>query len=153
MPVQEAEEFVATLQSVLEQFAHAMLHIGQGFTLQEKAEVLAVTQGPLCKGKDPWQKANASSGQAAEIVVAKNPGWGTDHIMPPSWALAGVRDHPSWTAFAHTLAHIAQQACESVAWTCINMLLLDFGTTQPCNRHGAWLVWLCRPVKRLCMYT
>ena len=90
-PAQEAAEFVAGLQSVLEQFAHAMLHIGQGYTLQEKAEILAVTQGPLSKSRDLWQKGKASSGQAAaETVIARAPEWETDHAMPASWTLPGV---------------------------------------------------------------
>ena len=51
--LQEAGEFVTGLQSVLEQFAHAMLHIGQRYTLQETSEILAIAQGPLSQGSDP----------------------------------------------------------------------------------------------------
>lgn len=89
--MQDAAEFVAGLQLVLDQYAHAMLHIGQGFTLQEKAEILAVTQGPLTKARDLWRTGRASPGQAAETVIARAPEWDTDHAMPASWALPGVR--------------------------------------------------------------
>ena len=91
MTAQDAAEFVAGLQSVLDQYAHAMLHIGQGFTLQAKAEILAVTQGPLTKARDLWRTGKASSGQEAETVIARAPEWDTDHAMPASWALPGVR--------------------------------------------------------------
>ena len=94
VPVQDAAEFVAGLQSVLDQFAHAMLHIGQGYTLQEKAEILAITQGPLCKARDLWRKGKASPCQAAETVIARAPEWDTDHAMPASWALPGVSSVP-----------------------------------------------------------
>lgn len=92
LPVQDAAEFVAGLRSVLEQFAHAMLHIGQGYTLQEKAEILAITQGPLTKARDLWRKGKTSPGQAAETVIARAPEWETDHAMPASWTLPGVSD-------------------------------------------------------------
>ena len=81
---------MAALQSVLDQYAHAMLHIGQGYALQEKAEILSITQGPLCKARDLWQGAKASSGLAAETVIARAPQWGTDHAMPHSWSFPGV---------------------------------------------------------------
>jgi hypothetical protein len=81
---------VAALQSVLDQYAHAMLYIGQGYALQEKAEILSITQGPLCKARDLWQGAKASSGPAAETVIARAPQWGTDHAMPHSWTFPGV---------------------------------------------------------------
>ena len=90
LPAQDAAEFVAGLQSVLDQFAHAMLHIGQGYTLQEKAKILAITQGPLTKARDIWRKGKASQGQAAETVIARAPEWDTDHAMPASWTLPGV---------------------------------------------------------------
>lgn len=91
---QEAGEFVAALQSVLDQYAHAMLHIGQGYALQEKAEILCITQGALCKARDLWQGAKASSGPAAETVLARGPQWGTDHAMPNSWTFPGVSVTP-----------------------------------------------------------
>ena len=91
--LQEAAEFVTGLQSVLEQFAHAMLHIGQRYTLQETSEILAIAQGPLSQGRDPWQRAQQSSGPEGETVVARAPGWGTDHSMPPSWSALAVNVH------------------------------------------------------------
>ena len=91
--LQEAGEFVTGLQSVLEQFAHAMLHIGQRYTLQETTEILAIAQGPLSQGRDLWQSAQQSSGPEAETVIARAPEWGTDHSMPPSWSAPGVNIH------------------------------------------------------------
>ncbi len=81
---------MAALRSVLDQYAHAMLHIGQGYTLQEKAELLCITQGPLCKAQDLWRAAKTPSYPAAETVIARAPQWGTDHAMPNSWTIPRV---------------------------------------------------------------
>ena len=106
--LQEAGEFVTGLQSVLEQFAHAMLHIGQRYTLQETSEILAIAQGPLSQGSDPWQSAQQSSGLEAERVLARAPEWGTDHSMPPSWSAPGVnirsKDEQSLSEFTSLIS-------------------------------------------------
>ncbi|CAL5227775.1 g10795 [Coccomyxa viridis] len=109
---QDAAEFVAGLRSVLEQFAHAMLHIGQGYTLQEKAEILAITQGPLTKARDLWRKGKTSPGQAAETVIARAPEWETDHAMPASWTLPGGSEEALYVYMATPLGPALAQITE-----------------------------------------
>lgn len=71
-----------SLEGVLEQFARAILHLSNGYTLPEEFQVLAVSHGPLSDINDPW-KAQTSPPQ--EIVVARAPAWGAHMTAPDSW--------------------------------------------------------------------
>jgi hypothetical protein len=83
---QDAADFLQSLERVLEQFARAMLHISRGYALPEDDfQVLSVSHGPASTARDPW-KAQASSSNVAEAVVARAPKWDTQIATPASWA-------------------------------------------------------------------
>ena len=79
---QEAADFLHSFETVMEQFARAMLHISRGYALPENDfQLLSVAHGPASDARDPW-KADIAEG---ETVVARAPKWNSSIAAPTSW--------------------------------------------------------------------
>jgi hypothetical protein len=90
--LQEAAEFVKSLEGVLEQFARAMVHISNGYTLPEGFQVLAVSHGPRSDINDPWRALQCCPADApAEVVVSRAPSWASQVPAPKCWRLSSAQ--------------------------------------------------------------
>ncbi len=80
---QEAADFLHSFETVMEQFARAMLHISRGYALPENDfQLLSVSHGPTSAAQDPWSPDIAEG----ETVVARAPKWNSCVAAPASWA-------------------------------------------------------------------
>lgn len=92
--MQEAEEFLHTIEKVLEQYARAMLHISRGYALQEEEfQVLTVCHGGASDTKDPWNADVSSS--TSETLVARAPKWNQPIAAPACWTPTKARALPT----------------------------------------------------------